>query len=117
KPADSAHAAAPEGKERPLALAQAQGESASVESQSTKGGSPRVDSQRERSRDAVELEEIVVTGTHLWSNVNLAAPVYVYSREDIARTGATNVQQLLELIPQNARDSDSGSSPDGLFGG
>lgn len=47
------------------------------------------------------LDEITVTGTHIRGASNSASPVNVYSRQDIAASGSTSVQQFLVTLPQN----------------
>ncbi len=50
--------------------------------------------------DKVELERVVTTGTHIRAtDLETAAPVFSIDREDIARTGLTNVGDLLRQIP------------------
>jgi len=45
------------------------------------------------------LQEVVVTGTSIRGiNAETALPVQILSSKDIARTGATNVEQLLQSI-------------------
>ena len=45
------------------------------------------------------LQEVVVTGTSIRGiNAETALPVQILSSKDIARTGATNVAQLLQSI-------------------
>jgi iron complex outermembrane receptor protein len=47
-----------------------------------------------------ELQEVVVTGTSIKGvNAETSLPVQVLSSEDVARTGATNIQQLLSNLP------------------
>ena len=51
------------------------------------------------SASAQPLQEVVVTGTSIRGiNAETALPVQVLSSKDIARTGATNVEQLLQSI-------------------
>jgi iron complex outermembrane recepter protein len=47
------------------------------------------------------LEEVIVTGTHLQGVTNPPSPVYVYSRRQIDRSGASTVQAFSERLPQN----------------
>lgn len=51
--------------------------------------------------DSGAEEEIVVTGTNIRAIQEGPSPVDVYDREDIARTGATNVQEFFRSVPQN----------------
>ena len=63
-----------------------------------------------------EVEEIVVTGTHLRGDANPTAPLQVISRADIERSGYTTTQQLAFSIPQNFGGGSAGASEDGLLG-
>jgi iron complex outermembrane receptor protein len=49
----------------------------------------------------VDLEEVVVTGTHIRGATNTASSVGIYTRDDIDATGATTIQQFLQTLPQN----------------
>jgi iron complex outermembrane receptor protein len=57
----------------------------------------------------IELEEIVITGTHIRGTQSLTAPAIVIDRTEIQRSGFSTVQDLMESLPQNF----SGMSPDG----
>jgi outer membrane receptor protein involved in Fe transport len=55
---------------------------------------------QDEDEDKVELERVVTTGTHIRAtDLETAAPVFSIDREDIARTGLTNVGDLLRQIP------------------
>lgn len=49
----------------------------------------------------IELEEVVVTGSHIRGAQNLSAPVIRFDREDIERSGYSTTQQFIQTIPQN----------------
>ena len=49
----------------------------------------------------MELEEVVVTGTHIRGSQPVGSKVIVIDREDIERSGYGRVQDLLETLPQN----------------
>lgn len=50
--------------------------------------------------DKVELDRVVTTGSHIKAtDLETAAPVFSIDREDIAKTGLTNVGDLLRQIP------------------
>ena len=51
-----------------------------------------------RERD---LQEIVVTGTHIRGTKDSPSPVQVFTRSDIDATGMISVQQFLQTLPQN----------------
>ncbi len=54
----------------------------------------------EEGEEKVELERVVTTGSHIRStDLETAAPVFSIDREDIARSGLTNVGDLLRQIP------------------
>jgi hypothetical protein len=50
----------------------------------------------------VEGQELVVTGTNL-RGAEPASPLITITRRDIDRTGATSVDQLLRILPQNTQ--------------
>ena len=57
------------------------------------------DANSNSSAGSQPLQEVVVTGTSIRGiNAETALPVQVLSAKDIARTGATNVEQLLQSI-------------------
>lgn len=64
----------------------------------------------------IEVEEVLVTGSHIRGAPNRTAPVTVYTRQDIERTGYTSVQQFIEAIPQNFGGDPGGVSEDGIVG-
>lgn len=53
------------------------------------------------SQDVEDLEEIIVTGTHIRGVSNSTAPVIVLSKAYIDSTGYSTTTQLLESLPQN----------------
>ncbi len=54
----------------------------------------------QEDEDKVELDRVVTTGSHIRAtDLETAAPVFTMDREDIARTGLTNVGDLLRQIP------------------
>jgi iron complex outermembrane receptor protein len=48
-----------------------------------------------------DLEEIIVTGTHIRGVANSASPIQVYTRDDIDRTGVGTVAEFIQQLPQN----------------
>jgi iron complex outermembrane recepter protein len=52
------------------------------------------------SRDKRDLEEIVVTGTHI-RGVSLASPLTEIGREEIDRSGYTSITDVMLSLPQN----------------
>jgi iron complex outermembrane recepter protein len=55
----------------------------------------------ENAVDHGESEEIVVTGTNIRNGNPVGSPVRMYSRGEIARSGASTTAQVMEAIPQN----------------
>jgi iron complex outermembrane receptor protein len=55
---------------------------------------------QEASKDSTELEEIVVTGTHIKGQEPIGSQLVTLKREDIVLTGRTNMTELLKVIPQ-----------------
>jgi iron complex outermembrane receptor protein len=54
----------------------------------------------DKSRDKRELEEIVVTGTHI-RGVSIPSPIIEIGREQIERSGYTTIADLMLSLPQN----------------
>src|SRR3984957_2670529 len=67
--------------------------------------------------DKTNLEEIVVTGTHIRGSTDLATPVLVYSRADIDQTGLGTVQAFIQSLPQNFNGGASDSTIASIAGG
>lgn len=79
-----------------LRIAQAEHEtsSTSVETrQATADSSPRV-----------ELEEVVVTGSHIRGVQDLSSPVIRFNRPEIERSGYATTQQFIQSLPQNVNN-------------
>jgi outer membrane cobalamin receptor len=55
------------------------------------------------ARDAatLELEEIIVTGSHIRGKAQSSSPLLTITRDEIARTGYTTVAELMATVPQN----------------
>jgi outer membrane receptor protein involved in Fe transport len=60
----------------------------------------------------VELEEVVVTGTHIRGVTPVGAPIRTVDRTEIERSGYTTTEQLLQSLPQNFRSGAAGASAD-----
>ncbi len=54
----------------------------------------------DKARDKKELEQIVVTGSHI-RGASVASPIIEIGREEIDRSGYTSVADLLLSLPQN----------------
>ena len=63
------------------------------------------------------LEEIVVTGTHIRGATDLASPVLMYTRADIDQTGLGTVQAFIQSLPQNFNGGASDSTIASIAGG
>ncbi|MFL6604479.1 MAG: TonB-dependent receptor domain-containing protein [Steroidobacteraceae bacterium] len=75
---------------------------------------PMLDAKRTRTN---ELDEVVVTGTHIRGPTNSASPVQIYKRDEIDRTGAGTVEQFLRQLPQNFNGGASDSTVGAIAGG
>jgi iron complex outermembrane recepter protein len=83
---------------------------------------PRSEPEAEaQSPKTLELEEVVVTGSHIRGG-NVTSPVVTVDRKQIDRSGRATVQQVLQLLPQNfggeASENAGGASlaaPSGSF--
>jgi iron complex outermembrane receptor protein len=62
-----------------------------------------------------DLEEVIVTGTHIRGIDNRTNPVIVIDRDQIDRSGYSSTQELLRSLPQNFTSGDA--SEDGIFSG
>jgi len=76
----------------------ASGGSTSVSSVESVSTSPSAT--EDNARDKKELQEIVVTGTHI-RGVSIASPVIEIGREEIDRSGYTSSADLMQSLPQN----------------
>ncbi len=64
----------------------------------------------------IQLEEVVVTGSHIRGAQNLSSPVITFTREDIEASGYSTTQQFIQSLPQNV-NSLSDMSAAGFAGG
>jgi outer membrane receptor protein involved in Fe transport len=62
-----------------------------------------------------DLEEVIVTGTHIRGIDNKTNPIIVIDRDQIDRSGYSSTQDLFRSLPQNFTSGDA--SEDGIFGG
>jgi iron complex outermembrane recepter protein len=62
-----------------------------------------------------ELEQVVVTGTHIRGLDNKTNPIIVIDRDQIDRSGYSSTQDLFNSLPQNFTSGDA--SADGIYGG
>ena len=53
------------------------------------------------SKAVVELEEVLVTGSHIRGAQNLSSPVISFDRAAIERAGFTSVEQVMQSLPQS----------------
>lgn len=85
-----------------LRLAQAEEGSANIaerSSESQAGSQSATVSTPEQQR--IQLEEVIVTGSHIRGAQNLSSPVITFDRKDIESGGFATTQQLIESLPQN----------------
>lgn len=64
------------------------------------------------SGDELEMEAVVVTGTHIRAVAPTGSPIVVIDAEDIRRSGYSGTEQLLQALPQNFRGGEAGASAD-----
>jgi iron complex outermembrane recepter protein len=83
---------------------------------STIGQQDEQASKKKEKKSEEELEQIIVTGTHIRGSANETAPTQVITREDIERSGYTTTQELVASIPQNFSGGAAGATEDGIFG-
>ncbi|MBM0106387.1 TonB-dependent receptor [Steroidobacter sp. S1-65] len=62
------------------------------------------------------LEEVISTGSHIRGVVNETAPVTVFDRRYIERSGFTNMMQLVSSLPMNFKGGTSGATEVAEFG-
>jgi len=62
------------------------------------------DSSSSLSADKRDLEEIVVTGSHIRGVTDSISPTQVYSRDQIDQSGAGSIAEFLRKLPQNFGD-------------
>lgn len=65
---------------------------------------------------ARNLEEVVVTGSHIRGVHNDSTPMMTFDREYIDRSGYSNMMQLVESLPVDFSGGASGSSETAAFG-
>jgi iron complex outermembrane receptor protein len=73
-------------------------------------------SQNQSTGPLSELDEVVVTGTHIRGVRNDSSPMLTVDREYIERSGFTNMMQLVESLPIDFKGGGSGSSETAAFG-
>lgn len=78
---------------------------AQVEQNATQNPETAAKAER-RVDDTVELGEVVVLGTHIRGAYPRSAPVSIFNRGDIERTGAATTDQFLRTLPQNLASID-----------
>ncbi len=94
-------------------------------SQGSEPTGPQVASEAREGRTAttpatsspVNLEQVVVTGTHLQGIKNSPSPVLVFTQADIEQSGASNLAQFIQTLPQNFNGGDSVNTMAGVAGG
>lgn len=66
---------------------------------------------------ATDAVPISVTGTHIRGAADTAFPVTIYTREAIAASGATTLQQFIQMLPQNFNGGASETTIASVTGG
>ena len=66
--------------------------------------------------DVAQLETVLVTGSNIRGAANRTAPITIYTKDDIERSGYTTTQQFIRSIPQNFGGDANGVSEDGQLG-
>jgi iron complex outermembrane receptor protein len=64
---------------------------------------PRKDKEQSKSEGEKkdDLEEIIVTGTHIHGVTNIGAPTISITRDQIDQSGYSTIQQVVSTLPQN----------------
>ncbi len=65
-----------------------------------------------RARGREELEELVVTGTHIQGSLPVGASLRVLDHDEIERSGYSTTQELIQSLPENFRGGAAGASAD-----
>jgi iron complex outermembrane receptor protein len=63
------------------------------------------------------LEEIVVTGTHIYGAIPAGTSIRTIDRAEIERSGYSTVDQLIQSLPENFRGGAGGASADANLSG
>lgn len=71
--------------------------------------------QAEEERQKEGLQEVLVTGTHIKGAVSVGAPIRTLDSREIAESGYTTTEQLLQSLPENFRGGAAGASADAFF--
>lgn len=86
---------------------------AQVDQGQTSGTSTVVNQDEQPSKKKpVQLEEVVVTGTHIKGADPVGSPVLVINEEAIRRSGYTSTEQLIQSLPENIRSGAEGATAD-----
>ncbi|MEP7245169.1 MAG: TonB-dependent receptor [Gammaproteobacteria bacterium] len=65
-------------------------------------------------KQTVQLEEVVVTGSHIRGAKNSASPIVIFDRDDIARSGVGSTEDFMRTVSQVFAGGASGSTLAGL---
>jgi iron complex outermembrane recepter protein len=86
----------------------AAGEETSVEP--TRGANDNSPDQAATARGPIsgKLDEVIVTGTHIRTAQDVAAPSMTFTREDLEKTGFAELNQLFAKLPQNLNEISAG---------
>jgi iron complex outermembrane receptor protein len=73
------------------------------------------DDQNSEKKKQEGLTEIVVTGTHISGGAPIGTPIRTIDSAEIAESGFTTTQDLIDSLPQNFRGGAGAASPDVAF--
>ena len=59
------------------------------------------ETERADTTSRIQLEEVIVTGSHIRGAQNLSSPVITFDREQIEEGGFASTQQIIRSLPQN----------------
>ncbi len=82
----------------------------------TSGGPVARESPQAAEGKPFQLEEVVVTGTHIRGESPVGSSVKVYTHEDLTRSGAATVDQFARQMVENFSGADTVSNPNTNIG-
>jgi iron complex outermembrane receptor protein len=71
----------------------------------------------DKKKKAEQLQEVVVTGTHIAGEAPVGTTVHTLDRTEIEDSGYTTTQELLQSLPENFRGGAAGAVEDVNFSG
>src|SRR5262245_18173295 len=70
-----------------------------------------------QGQSVIELEEVVVTGTHIRGVQNSASPVLRFDRAEIVSSGLATTEQFIQSLPQNFGGGSTAMTASAIRGG